>query len=177
MEVIERPPTNYSGSTELSDISSPEINHEDLTRALTPYTQGSFLDSIFSLAWSGDQPRRTSPQLTRPSQLDDDVDESDDLEEVQSAVTGFLALDQTVGSNGLPFVLQGCATWVSGCMFDPLATASVGRNEMLRIYVLAIRKTAFEFHYLIIPYKVYRVHNVYVPFATSCNEIYLILHV
>ncbi|CUA71964.1 Valine--tRNA ligase [Rhizoctonia solani] len=99
--------TNHSGSTEVSDISSPATNHQDLTGALTPYTPGNFLDSIFSLAWPIDQPRRTSPQLTQPSQLDDDVDQSDDLEEVQAAVIGFLALDPTVESNGLPFVLQG----------------------------------------------------------------------
>ncbi|CUA77216.1 hypothetical protein RSOLAG22IIIB_12620 [Rhizoctonia solani] len=136
MELIQRPPTNYSESIEVPDISSsPETNHQDLAGTLIPYTRGSFLHSIFSLAWSGDQLRRTSPQLTEPSQLEDDVDESDDLEEVQAAVIGFLALDPIVESNGLPFVLQGCATWLSHFMFEPLTTAQVARNDVFRIYV------------------------------------------
>ncbi|CUA70994.1 hypothetical protein RSOLAG22IIIB_09275 [Rhizoctonia solani] len=113
--------TNHSGSTQGSAISSPETNHQDPTGTLTPYTPGNFLDSMFSLAWPVDQPRRARPQLTQPSQLDDDVDESDDLEEVQGAVIGFLSLDQTVESNGLPFVLQGCAAWLSYSSFEPLS--------------------------------------------------------
>ncbi|CUA78401.1 hypothetical protein RSOLAG22IIIB_07052 [Rhizoctonia solani] len=113
-DLIEQPPTNYSRFTEPSDISSSlEIYHQDLAGKLTPFTPGGFLDSIFSLAWPIDQPGRTSPQLTQPSQIDDIVDQSDDLEDMQSALTGFLALDQTVESNGLPFVLQECAAWLT----------------------------------------------------------------
>ncbi|CUA76463.1 Ferric reductase transmembrane component 4 [Rhizoctonia solani] len=122
---------------EVSNISSSlETNHQDLAGTLTPYTPGSFLDSTFSLAWPSDQLRQTSPQLTAPSQLDDDVDESDDLEDVQSAVIGFLALDQTVESNGLPFVLQGCATWLSYSTYEPLSVVQSARNDILRTYVM-----------------------------------------
>ncbi|CUA70991.1 hypothetical protein RSOLAG22IIIB_09272 [Rhizoctonia solani] len=122
---------------EVSDISSSlETYHQDLTGTLTPYTPRNFLDSIFSLAWPVDQPHRTILQLTQPSQLDDDVDQSDDLEEVQSAVIGSLALDPTVESNGLPFVLQGCATWVSYSAFVPLSVAQVARNDIIRTYVM-----------------------------------------
>ncbi|CUA70989.1 putative disease resistance protein At5g66910 [Arabidopsis thaliana] [Rhizoctonia solani] len=129
--------TNYSGSTEVPDISSSlETYHQDLAGTLTPYTPGNFLDSMFSLAWPSNQPRRTSPQLTQPSQLDDGVDQSDDLEEAQAALTGFLALDPTVESNGLPFVLQGCATWVSHSVFEPLSVAQVVRNDIIWNYVM-----------------------------------------
>ncbi|CUA73427.1 hypothetical protein RSOLAG22IIIB_10769 [Rhizoctonia solani] len=136
-ELLDRPPTDYSQPTEAPDISSSlEINHQDLTGTLPPYTPRNFLDSIFSLAWPVDQPRRTSPQLTQPSQLDDGVDQSDDLEEVQAAVIGFLALDPTVESNGLPFVLQGCAAWLSYSAFEPLSVAQVVRNNIIRTYVM-----------------------------------------
>ncbi|CUA70995.1 Lanosterol synthase [Rhizoctonia solani] len=128
--------TNYSQSTEVPDISSSlEGNHQHLAGTLTPYTPGNFLDSMFSLAWSGDQPRRTSPELTEPSRLDDDLNESDDLEDVQGGIIGFLALDQMVESNGLPFVLQGCATWISHFLFEPLTAVQLSRNEMFRTYV------------------------------------------
>ncbi|CUA69497.1 hypothetical protein RSOLAG22IIIB_14039 [Rhizoctonia solani] len=125
---------------EVPDVSSPlETNHQDSAGTLTPYTRENFLDSIYSLAWPVDQPRRTSPQLTQPSQLDDDVDESDDLEEVQGAVIGFLALDQTVESNGLPFVLQGCATWLSYSTYEPLSVVQSARNDILWTYVMGER--------------------------------------
>ncbi|CAE6446381.1 unnamed protein product [Rhizoctonia solani] len=128
--------TNYSGSTQVSDISSPKTSDQDLTGTLAPYTPGNFLDSIFSLAWPVDHPRRASPQLTAPSQLDDDVDGSDDLEGVQSAVAGFLSLDQAVESNGLPFVLQGCAAWLSYSSFEPLSVAQIARNDIVWAYVI-----------------------------------------
>ncbi|CUA77215.1 hypothetical protein RSOLAG22IIIB_12619 [Rhizoctonia solani] len=122
---------------EVSNVSSSlETYHQDLTGTLTPYTPGNFLDSIFSLAWPGDQLRQTSPQLTEPLQQDDDVDESDDLEDVQPAVIGFLALDPTVESNGLPFVLQGCATWLSYSTYEPLSVAQSARNDILHTYVM-----------------------------------------
>ncbi|CUA67889.1 hypothetical protein RSOLAG22IIIB_07579 [Rhizoctonia solani] len=137
MELIERSPTNYSQPTEVPDISSSlETYRQHLTGTFTPYTPGNFLDSMFSLAWPVDHPRRTSPQLTQASQLDDDVDGSDDLEEVQAAVIGFLSLDPTVESNGLAFVLQGCGTWVSYSAFQPLSVAQVARNDIIRTYVM-----------------------------------------
>ncbi|CAE6449893.1 unnamed protein product [Rhizoctonia solani] len=138
---IERSPINDSQSMEVSDISSSlETYHQDLTGTLTPHTQGNFLDSMFSLAWSGDQLRRTSPQLTAPSQLDDDVDQSDDWEDMQGAVTGFLSLDPTVESNGLPFVLQGCAAWLSYSTYEPLSVAQVARNDIIWNYVMGEKR-------------------------------------
>ncbi|CAE6471314.1 unnamed protein product [Rhizoctonia solani] len=129
--------TNNSQSMEVPDVSSPlEANHQDPAGTLTPYTPGNFLDSIYSLAWPVDQLRRTSPQLTEPSQQDDDVDGSDDLEDVQAAVIGFLSLDPTVESNGLPFVLQGCATWLSYSTYEPLSVVQLARNDILRTYVM-----------------------------------------
>ncbi|CUA67891.1 hypothetical protein RSOLAG22IIIB_07581 [Rhizoctonia solani] len=137
MELMERSPADYSGSTEVPGISSSlEANHQDLAETLTTYTPGNFLDSIFSLAWPVDEPRRTSPQLTQASQLDDDVDESNDLEDVQGAVIGFLALDPTVESNGLAFILQGCAAWLSYSVFEPLSVAQIARNDIIWNYVM-----------------------------------------
>ncbi|KEP52485.1 putative fungal zn(2)-cys(6) binuclear cluster domain protein [Rhizoctonia solani 123E] len=73
--------------------------------------------------------------MIEASQLNDDVDESEGLEEIQAAAIGFLSLDRTTESNGLPFILQACATWLSHFTFEPLRIINLARNDTLRSYV------------------------------------------
>ncbi|CAE6382571.1 unnamed protein product [Rhizoctonia solani] len=100
-----------------------------------------FLESIFSLGWPGDQPNRVSQSLQahrsiEPSQSDVNSDEPEDPEHVQGAMVGFLSLDRNVESNGLPFILQAYATWMSLFLFEPLRVVNIARNDVSRSYIL-----------------------------------------
>ncbi|KDN33147.1 hypothetical protein RSAG8_13762, partial [Rhizoctonia solani AG-8 WAC10335] len=103
--------------------------------------QRDFLESIFSLAWPEDQPNRASgtphsPGVIQSSKSDNDLDEDEDPENVQEAVIGFLSLDRNVESNGLPFIMQAYATWLSHFAFEPLRIIHSARSEAFRGYVL-----------------------------------------
>ncbi|CAE6411606.1 unnamed protein product [Rhizoctonia solani] len=104
-------------------------------------TRGGFLESIFSLALPGDQLDRsphTPPgsETIEASQPNDDLDESESLEEIQAAAIGFLSLDRNTESNGLPFLLQAHATWLFHFMFEPLRIVHLARSDTVRNYVL-----------------------------------------
>ncbi|KAL5641811.1 hypothetical protein ACGC1H_002037 [Rhizoctonia solani] len=134
--------------------SQPEVIQQPLTPPYTPHDlfgcgghrpvslePAGFLESIFSLAWPDDQPNRVSrtPERHRSiesSKSDVDSDEPEALEHVQGAMVGFLPLDRNVESNGLPFVLQAYATWMSIFLFEPLRVVDFFRNDVSRSYVL-----------------------------------------
>ncbi|CAE6504150.1 unnamed protein product [Rhizoctonia solani] len=126
---------------------SPNSHHNIFDpdqHGITPPTsveRADFLESIFSLAWPDDQPNQVSPTPSDSksgeiSELDDDLGDWEDPENVQGAMIGFLPLDRSVESNGLPFILQSYATWVSLFLFEPLRVVHIARNAISQRYAL-----------------------------------------
>lgn len=75
-----------------------------------------------------------SPGLIIPPDPDANLGDPEDPENVQGEIMGFLWLDRHVESNGMPFILQAYATWISRFLFEPLRVIHIARNEVFRLY-------------------------------------------
>ncbi|CAE6462038.1 unnamed protein product [Rhizoctonia solani] len=65
---------------------------------------------------------------------DANLGDPEDPENVRGEIVGFLWLDRHVESNGLPFILQAYATWISRFLFEPLRVIQIARHEVFRLY-------------------------------------------
>ncbi|CAE6467106.1 unnamed protein product [Rhizoctonia solani] len=75
-----------------------------------------------------------STGLMKPPDPDANLGDPDDPENVRGEIVGFLWLDRHVESNGLPFILQAYATWISRFLFEPLRVIQIARHEVFRLY-------------------------------------------
>ncbi|CEL61370.1 hypothetical protein RSOLAG1IB_09973 [Rhizoctonia solani AG-1 IB] len=103
------------------------------------------LESLFSLALPGDQlPQQTcsSPAsidlMPSISDLDsysnDEFDGHDDPENILGRMINSLPLDRTVESNGVPFILQAHAKWMSHFLFEPMRVTDLSRDYIIEHY-------------------------------------------
>ncbi|CAE6468872.1 unnamed protein product [Rhizoctonia solani] len=121
-------------------------SEDSLLGAVMSRGRADCLDSLFSLARPGDQlnpivsiPQRLgSPEPPPGAALDPDgcMNDLEDPENIQGAITGFLLLDQNVESNSLPFLLHGYATWVAHFLFEPQRVVYSARYNVFRSYTM-----------------------------------------
>ncbi|KDN34156.1 hypothetical protein RSAG8_12748, partial [Rhizoctonia solani AG-8 WAC10335] len=134
----------------VQQLLAPPYDHHDQLSSDTYHAREAMsagradcLKSLLSLARPNDQLNRVScmshsPGLSQsPLDLEQDcneLDDSEDLENVQVAIISSLPLDRSAESNNIPFILQAHAIWMSHFLFEPLRVVQLARDYTFQTY-------------------------------------------